>query len=631
MRGRHRKKTNFLCLYLFPENTQVTMHKEPHNSRIRTAALLLPAVFILLCFSAQGKDYRMSALDMELRLNEDGSMQVREDREFTFDGDFSFVYRFFPLDGKASFSNLRVFEGDQEYTESDSEAPGTMKITENGTKKELRLFFEASDTTRTFTFRFTADGATEKYRDNALFYYQLISDEWDQSIHHIRARIYPPEPLPEGEPAHWVHGSLDAVSQILEDGIIQVTLDRLPANSYLELRALYPAGVFPGLPVIEKEIREEVMEEAAALTEEANRLRREAMEKKAREEARHQRGKQLVLPVSLLYILIWVTLLRKYSKKPSLSEKPGAFTRLPAKDKPAIVNYLMNRTEVNGNAMVSTLFHLAYRGFVRLESTEETKKGFFGTRKLTKTSFILNRTYWETHKENLLPFENELLHFLFNELAENKDQLSLQRMKKKSTRMQKFFTKWKKKVTQEAKKKSWFDQQSKKGQQIGLVISIIAMLGFIGMAIFYGPWMLFPAGLSFISLIVAFLMLQRTAEGEKTYRQWKSLRQYLKRSHFQSEMDNLDEETVNEYLVYGLALGLGTKYFRNLTEGLESSGNTGYIAWIVLHNARLQSVGDTINTVITTTSTTMSSASGAGGGGTAGGGAGASSGGGGAG
>lgn len=598
---------------------------------IKPAALLLPIVLILISCHARGQDYRMSALSLELRLNEDGSMQVREDREFIFDGEFSFVYRAFPLDGQASFSNFRVFEGDHEYVESDSEAPGTMRITENGNHKELRLFFEARDTTRTFTFRFTAEGATERYQDNALFYYQLISDEWDQPLHNIRAHIYPPEPLPEGEPAHWVHGSLDAVSQILDEGAVQVSLDRLPANSYLELRALYPTEAFPDLPVIEQEIREEVMEEAAALTEEANRLRREAMEQKAGEEARHQRGKQLVLPVSLLYILIWVTLFRKYSKKPTLPEQPGAFTRLPAKDKPALVNYLMNQTEVNGNALVSTLFHLAYKDFVRVESTEERKKGFLGTRKVTDTSFILNRAYWESNKESLLPFENELLQFLFDELAEKEDQLSLKRMKKKRSGMQKFFAKWKKNVKQEGKKKNWFDPQSKKGQQTGFIISIVAMLGFLGLTIYYGPWMLILTGLAFLSLIAAILMLQRTTEGEKAYRQWKSLHRHLKRFNFQSEMEQLDEEAINEYLIYGLALGLGPKYFKKLTGGLETSGNTAYIAWIVLHNANLQSIGDTVHTVITTTSTTMSSASGAGGGGTAGGGGGASSGGGGAG
>ncbi len=600
-------------------------------SRIRTAALLLQTVLVMLSFAANGRDYRMSALDMDIRLNSDGSMQVQEDRGFTFDGEFSFVYRSFPLDGKANFRDFQVFEGDREYPESDSEAPGTMRITQNGSHKELRVFFEARDTARTFTFRFPAEGATEKYLDNALFYYQLISDEWDKPIHNIRALIHPPEPLPEGEPAHWVHGSLDAVSQIEDEGAILVTLDRLPANSYLELRALYPPEVFPGLPVIEEEIRNEVMEEAAALTDEANRIRREALEKKAREEARHERGRQLFIPVSLLYILIWITLLRKYSRKPTLSEKPGAYTRLPAKDRPAMVNYLMNLTDVNGNALVSTLFHLAYRGFVRIESTEETKKGFFGTRKITDTSFMLNREHWESNKENLLPFETELLHFLFDELAESEDRLSLKRMKKKSSKMQKFFAKWKKKVKQEGKKKNWYDPQSQQGQKIGFVISTISLLGFLGLTIFYGPWMLIPTGLAVFSVIAAVVMLRRTEEGEKAYRQWKSLRRHLKRFHFQSEIEKLDEEDINEYLVYGLALGLGPKYFKKLTEGLEASGNTGYLAWIVLHNTRLQSVGDTISTVITTTSSTMSSASGAGGGGTAGGGGGAGSGGGGAG
>ena len=80
-----------------------------------------------------------------------------------------------------------------------------------------------------------------------------------------------------------------------------------------------------------------------------------------------------------------------------------------------------------------------------------------------------------------------------------------------------------------------------------------------------------------------------------------------------------------------LALGLGPRYFKALSDGLEHTGNTGFMAWLVIHQSNKGSVGKAINDVVSTTSSVMSSASGAGGGGTAGGGGGASSGGGGAG
>ena len=114
------------------------------------------------------------------------------------------------------------------------------------------------------------------------------------------------------------------------------------------------------------------------------------------------------------------------------------------------------------------------------------------------------------------------------------------------------------------------------------------------------------------------------------YRQWKLLKQHLKRYHFESKIKDIDAAIVNEYLIYGLALGLSSSYFKKLTRSLESSGHTTYIPWIVLYSSSLSNFGKTINTVITSTGSAMSSASGMGGGGIAGGGGGAASGGGGA-
>lgn len=606
----------------------------PFFPQLRTIALLL---LVLLSCTLMARDYRMSGLDVTIQLQSDGSMQVQEDREFSFDGRFSEVYRTFPRDGKATFGNFSVYENDRPYAQNDSRNPGTFRVVERRRELELQLFFDARDTTRTFSIRYTAEGAVERYADAALLYYQIISGEWTKPIHNIHARIIPPEPLRAGQPEHWVHGSLDAVSSIAGEGIVEISLDRLPAERYLEIRALYPTASFHQLPASDTYIRESVLEETALLTEEANRLREQAIERQARQEERDQRreerfslGRQLAMAVSLLYIALWFWLFKKYRKKPVLSQKPGTYGKLPKKAKPGLVNYLVNGTYITNNALISTMFHLAYRGFFKIEEKTTTKSILGINKDFSDTFFTVDRKFWQENRSQLSDYEQMLLSQLFDELTGRTDQIRLKKIRTKQHKMQRFYPKWKKAVTKEAEKMDWFDKESKKGRNIGLVIGIVSIPAMIALAVLFGPWLVIPAVLAFLSIIAALLIVQRTEKGEVEYRQWKSLREHLKKYDFASRIKDLDEDSLNEHLIYGMALGLGPRFLKRLTSALDGSGQIAYFPWIVLYGSSATNIGRTINKVITTTSTAMSSATGAGGGGTMGGGGGATSGGGGA-
>ncbi len=592
--------------------------------------IVLTLTLLLASFTAQARDYRMSALDITIKLRPDGSMLVQEDREFTFDGRYSEVYRTFPLDGKAIFSDFSVFEDGVAYERSDSKQPGTYRMVEKRRRRELQLFFDARNETRTFSIRFTAQGAVDRHENAAVLYYQLISDEWTKTLHDIRARIVPPVALPANQPPHWVHGSLDAESAIMEDGVVEIWLDRLPAKHFLEIRALYPEHVFTKMPLQAGHISESIKEEARLLAEEANRIRQERIEREERRAKRHETGKPLAIFLAFLLAGGGILVYQKFYKPPSLSQQPGAFSKLPAKEPPALVNYLINSTFIDGNALVSTMFHLACRGFFKIEEKTHTTKvlGFEST--THDNVLVLDRPFWEENKKQLLDYENKLMELFFNTLYGRIDRLNLKKISKKQSKMQSFFSKWKKAVAEEAKKKEWFDARSKKGRNIGLAVGITGFFAMLALVLPFGPWLLLPAGVAFVLIIASFFIFHRTEAGEMAYRQWKSLKQHLKRYHFESKIKDIDAATVNEYLIYGLALGLGSTYFKKLTRSLETSGQTTYIAWIVLYNSSLSNFGKTINTVITSTGSAMSSAAGMGGGGVAGGGGGAASGGGGA-
>lgn len=579
----------------------------------------------------------MSALDVTIRLQDDGSMQVQEDRAFSFDGRFSEVYRTFPRGGQASFSNFSVYEGDRAFARNDSGDPGTFRVVERRRELELQLFFDARDTTRTFSIRYTADGAVERHADASLLYYQIISDEWTKPIFNIHARVIPPEPLPAGKPEHWVHGSLEAVSTITENGIVDIVLDRLPARRFLEIRALYPTTSFNQLVASDTYIRESVLEETALLAEEANRMREQALQREARQaereilrEERYSMGRQLAMAISLLYIALWFWLFKKYRNKPVLSQKPGTYARLPEKEKPGLVNYLVNGTYITHNALISTLFYLAFRGFFKIEEKTTTKSILGINKDFSDTVFIVDRKFWQANRDQLSDYEQMLLSQLFDELTGQTDQIRLKSISKKQHKMQSFYHKWKKSLKNEAFEMSWFDKESKKGRNIGFVVSIVSLLGMIPLVVLFGPWLLLPALLAFLSVFASLAIMQRTEKGEVEYRQWKSLKKHLEKYDFSARINDLDGDSLNEYLIYGMALGLGPRYLKRLTRALDSSGQIAYFPWIVLYGRSATDIGRTINKVITTTSTAMSAASGAGGGGTMGGGGGAASGGGGA-
>ncbi len=591
----------------------------------------LTLIFFLTLLTSCERDYHITGLDVSIHLQSDGSMRVQEDRQFTFEGTYTQVFRTFPLDGKASFSGFEVFEGEKRYELSEEEEPGTMRILEKEDFLEVQWFFEATDTVRTFSLHFLAEGAIERYEDVAVLYYQVISEEWEKPTTDIGVEVHPPTPAKGEEIAFWWHGSLDVISEIKPDGRIQAESDRLPAGDFLEVRAMYPEDQFYVMPVQPGKIREEIMEEAAQLVKESNRMRQEALERKAREQERHQMGSAIFIPISLVYILFWLWYFRRFGSKPQLSEKPGGFSKLPSKEKPALVSRLMMSGMTTGNALVATLFDLAYRGFLKIEEKETTKTNLFGKEKQsTETFFNLDAEYFSQHKAELRPFEEQLLNFLFRELGENRQEIPLSLMKKKPTKMQKFFRRWQKSVKLEYKKKNWVDKRKENGRNFGFVISGLMLVAMIILTTVYGPLMLVPAGFGFLSFLACLLMNIHTEAGEMEYRRWKSLKGHLKRFHFDEKEAALNSENINGFLIYGVALGLGKKYFRNLTEGLEASGHAGSIGWIVIMHSPGHSYGETISRIITTTSTTMSSSSGAGGGGTVGGGGGAASGGGGA-
>jgi uncharacterized membrane protein len=612
----------------------------------RTFLVLICALlmFVWIPNLSAAKSYRITGVSIDAQLQTDGSMDIIESRTFKFSGSFSFVFRTLGTQGPVTFQDFRVSEKGKFYTLSDSGRPGTYRVTRPSGQIEVRWFFDAKDESRTFDFHYRVLNAVTRYEDAAVLYYQFISKEFDRVSQNVRLHIKPPGDLLQSQLNEWLHGPLWAESRIETDGSITAWCEHLPSYTFLEIRALYPPEKFPSAAKTSGTVRSRIMAEEARWAQESNlkreeaiRKRDEAIRKMEAREKRKDQGKWIVLALSVLgFGFAWRNF-RRYGQRPSLPPSVKYASDIPEKIPPALVGYLLSSREIYGGAIVSTMMDMARRGFIQLrEEQTEKKKLFGGTRAVTDYAWDLNREYWRDHKASLEVYEDDLLEFLFEDLAAGSDSIDLKAIKKQQTKFTKFFREWKKEVKKLGDERRWFDRESNRGMYYSLGIGSIMMI-LTGLAAYLiGIWAIVLGVASIAVFILGFMIPHRTKEGEMLARHWKALKRYLLKYHYRSMDKTALLSKIDDYLVYGIVLGLGQKVFKELAAYIPAEDYQRYVPWYVYHGVGAgtftpDAFASAFSTMVATTTSSMSTASGTGGGASGGGGGGASSGGGGAG
>ena len=162
-----------------------------------------------------------------------------------------------------------------------------------------------------------------------------------------------------------------------------------------------------------------------------------------------------------------------------------------------------------------------------------------------------------------------------------------------------------------------------------VALAVVAM-------IFIGPWGLILGGAAIAVVVLSFFIAHRTAEGETKARHWKAVQKYLKKYEFRSADRSDLLSRISTYLVYGVVLGLSTKFYKEVAAYIPEGSHGAYLPWYACGGRGAgdfspASFGEAFSSMVATATSSMSSAAGTGGGASAGGGGGAGSGGGGAG
>ena len=99
------------------------------KSKSLVKTILTLFIFFSISIAAE-KSYKILSTDIQTTINNDGTINFVETREFSFKGDFTFVYQVIPKRGFDKIYDIQVSENGVAYLNKDTKQDGTFLIDE---------------------------------------------------------------------------------------------------------------------------------------------------------------------------------------------------------------------------------------------------------------------------------------------------------------------------------------------------------------------------------------------------------------------------------------------------------------------------------------------------------------------
>lgn len=351
---------------------QKRLHRNPGRYSFDSGQVNRIAIAVLVSLSfvsgilitgfrtARGKSYSHPSIEQTYRFNADGSAEVEEIRTFRFNGSFS-------------WANLRRYTAGQygrysvEYhgvwdAETNRKLPFETQSYRN--VEEIKWFYQAENTTKRFLIRYRIGSAVQRYADAAQFYWKAIEDTHAR-IDQIAITVIPPASSPALFKV-FVHsrakpGEIGFAPDFSTATVLQ---DRIPKDSFVELRVLLDSELFPQASINHGQTYESLLADERRT---ANVARRAAIRNIA-----IITGAAVILAL-LIAAYIWLYL--RYGREPRVAYD-STYEREPPRDlPPAVVPAILTQSNINlsqiSNAFAAAIMECARLGYLEIHEQEE--------------------------------------------------------------------------------------------------------------------------------------------------------------------------------------------------------------------------------------------------------------------
>ena len=598
--------------------------------------LMLVAAFAgLAAGPATAKDFSITTVDIDATVRPNGDLRVHETRVLDFSGDFSFVYWDLSTSGSdgidvtaasgpgADGTGIIPYEPTQD---PEARPPGTYAVAPLGEEGvRVLLFFRVSDASAQFGVDYVARGAAKRWDDVGELYWQFVGDQAAVPADHVRITVHLPAGVTREQVRAWAHGPLWGNVAIAPDASVVMTVDPLPAETFVEGRILFPAAA------VAKAEPTTGLREAAALAEEktwADRANRDRFWARFKVVLWSAVGFGFPLVALVLVVVLYI----KYGREPRTQFQAQYWRDIPQPPlPPALVGFIWRMGSVSRDDATATLLDLVNRKVLDIERVTVHEDRLFG--KDDTTSYRL--TLHDERLEELLPYERHLVTFLFHQIAESST-LVLSELKDLAkthrTAFAKGYSTWTSMATKEGERRKYLDAQADRMAFAGAALAFVGAVAAGAAAIFSG-WLWFFAGIP-VCVVLVFVsrtIKRRSQEAAELHAQYAALERYLK------DFGRLQEKPPDavvlweQFLVYAVVFGIADEVVKAMTVKVpdvidDPAFRTSYFLWFASPGdggmAAFSEMHQSFNAAVSVATSSSSSGSGGGGGFSGGGGGG---------
>ena len=584
----------------------------------------------LMAGPATAKDFTITDVNVDAQVLPNGDLRITDTRTLDFSGTFHFVYWDLATRGSSGIEvtgasgpspgdPARVVPYEPSavsFVGASTGEVGTYSVVDQSTSVRVQLNFEVGDVAAPFTVEYTARGAAKRGSDIAELYWKFIGADVAVESQHVRVTVHLPAGVTRGQVKAWAHGPLWGNVSIQPDASVVMTVDPLPANTFVEGRILFPAAALSKAAPIAGLREAKVLAEEKQWADEANRSRLWARVKLVF-------WSIVGIGFPLFALVLIVVLYGKYGREPKTQFQAQYLREIPQPSlPPALVGYIWRMGTIARDDVTATLLDLVYRKVIDLERVNVHKERLIGK----DDTVTYKLTLHDERLDELLPYESNLARFLFHDIAGGST-LVLSELKdlakSKRATFAKGYSDWTKIAGNEGERRKYLDAQADRMAFIGAAFGFIAAVGAAAAAILSGGfWFFLGVPVGVVLIFVARAIKRRSQEAAELHAQYSALERYLK------DFGRLQEKPPDaivlweQFLVYAVTFGIGDQVVKDMAIKIpeivdDPAFRTSYYLWFAVpgDGGGLSAFNDLHQSFDQAVSVATSSSSGAGGGG----------------
>lgn len=528
---------------------------------------LLAAFTICTPDKAYAKSYSLPSTNIEATLNADGSMNVVQEREYDFSGDYTLAtidLGTLPQNStltleSASINGVVLNEVEFQPSWRSYGGPGVSCYSFDKDKNKIYFFGSYSNEKVKFALSYNITNCINVYSDVAEFYWKFVGAGWEVASENVTAKFNIPAPANASKDniRAWAHGPLSGRVSIDSVKNVTCTAKKVDAGQFAEARIVFPSSwmSIPSTSSVGK--LQSILDE----------------EQKFADEANAERYKSLLYVgicalVALLFIGLCVILFFKYGKeyKPEFTDAYWRDAPEPGIN-PAVVARLLRWNKQDTSDLTSSIIYLNSKGVLKIEPVKTVKKRLIGSDK-EEIDYKFIRS--ESVQAPIDDVDKATLNLLFDIVGGSNDEILFSDInnfaKSNPSTFSEAVTNWQNRLDISVDNKCFFDEKS---ETFGILMKILS-LSIACVGLFVGFWFdnflpsVFCIVAGIVGLILSHFMKRRTRYGVEIYAKSIALKKWLCEFTALKEKPATDVKVWGMFMAYAFALGVSKEAIEQL-------------------------------------------------------------------